>query len=254
MFNNTKKGNIGVETAILLPLVVLSILTIAYLIKVDCAGEAIISAAFDETRRLSIESYTGPGQLAAIGFPGRVEKRLRQETSCKGISVERFRYLYGNGYMDKLISFQVEYEMDPHFPISFYDVFQGKERILARAFVGSSRYGLPGEFSQMEQQEDSEIVWIFPVAGKKYHQENCSYIKVAATETILNSSIKKRFKPCSICEAAELEKGNVIYCFYNQGQSYHRPSCPSVERYVREIEKSQAIQRGYTPCLKCGGS
>ncbi|MPN26874.1 hypothetical protein SDC9_174300 [bioreactor metagenome] len=106
----------------------------------------------------------------------------------------------------------------------------------------------------MEEMEDSEIVWIFPVAGEKYHKKECPYIKVAATQTILTKSVKKKYKPSSLCNSRNLKKGSLVFCFYNSGQSYHSPNCPTVDRYVIEIEKSDAIKQGYSPCLKCGGS
>ena len=253
MFNSTKRGSISVETAIILPLVILGILTVAYLIKINCMSETVMSVASDEARRLGIEAYTPAGRLSALTFSSELEHRIQEETNCPIVEVNHFKYLHSNGYMDRLISFDIDYKMDGKFPISFYGSIWGKDRILTRAFVGSDRYDCLRGFSKMEEEEESELVWIFPVAGKKYHRAECSYIKVAASQTILTGNIKKRYKSCSICHSGGLTKGSIIYCFYHSGESYHRPDCSTVERYVTEIEKSEAVRRGYTPCMKCGG-
>ncbi|QHI71064.1 hypothetical protein [Aminipila terrae] len=254
MFKSTKKGSIGVEAAIVLPLIILGILTISYLIKVNCTNETVMSIAADEARKLNIESYTLTGRMGAFDFTSKLNHRIEENSDSSYVKTEDFKYLYFNGYMDNLISFHVAYKMNCNFPISFYGPVWGKETIVTRAFLGSNRYHSTKGFPVMEEEEESQLVWIFPVAGKKYHQKECPYIQVAATQTILTTQIKRKYKPCSICHSRKLGKGSVIYCFFNNGESYHCPDCSTVQRYVMEIEKSEAVKRGYTPCLKCGGS
>lgn len=254
MFKSTKKGNIAVETAIILPFVILGILTIAYLIKINCNNESIMSMAVDETRRLSIESYTNIGRVSAAKFPVKLKHRIEEKSNSTTVKIRNFKYLYSKGNLDNLISFNVEYKNNCNFPIPFYGSIWEQETVMTRAFVGSNNYNKAKGFSSMEKLEDSEIVWIFPLAGKKYHKKDCPYIKVAATQTILTKNIKKRYKPCSVCNSKEIPEGSLVYCFFNSGKSYHRANCYIVDRYVIPIEKSEAIERGYTPCLKCGGT
>lgn len=253
MFKITKRGSIGVEAAIVLPLIILGILTISYLIKINCTNETVMSMAVDEARKLSIESYTPAGRIAAFKFTTKLDERIEENSNCSVVNTNNFKYLYSNLNIDKLISFDIDYKLDCNFPISFYGPIWGKETITTRAFLGSDKYSRINGFSAMEEIEESEPVWIFPIAGEKYHKKDCPYIKVAATQTVLTKNIKKKYKPCSICNSKNLRKGSVVYCFFNNGKSYHSPNCSTVDRYVIEIEKSEAIKRGYMPCLKCGG-
>ncbi|MHC1722414.1 MAG: TadE/TadG family type IV pilus assembly protein [Aminipila sp.] len=253
MFKITKRGSIGVEAAIVLPLIILGILTISYLIKINSTNETVMSMATDEVRKLSIESYTPVGRIAAFKFTTNLDKRIEANSNCSMVNISNFKYLYSNLKIDRLISFDIDYKLDCNFPILFYGPIWGKETITTRAFLGSDKYKKTKGFSQMEEIQESELVWIFPIAGQKYHKKDCPYIKVAATQTILTKNINKKYKPCSICNAKNMRKGSVIYCFFNNGKSYHSPSCSTVDRYVIEIEKSEAIERGYMPCLKCGG-
>ncbi|WP_312650349.1 TadE/TadG family type IV pilus assembly protein [Aminipila sp.] len=253
MLKITKRGSIGVEAAIVLPLVILGILTISYLIKINSTNETVMSIAADEGRKLSIESYTSVGRIAAFKFTTKLDERVEQNSNCTDVNTSNFRYLYSNLNIDKLISFDIDYKLDCKFPISFYEPILGKETITTRAFLGSNKYRKTKGFSTMEEMEESEQVWIFPRAGEKYHKKDCPYIKVAATQAILSKNIKKKYKPCSICNSNNIRTGSIVYCFFNNGKSYHRPNCSTVDRYVIEIEKSEAIKRGYMPCLKCGG-
>lgn len=254
MFKITKRGNLAVEAAIVLPLIILGILAVAYLIKINCTNETVMSIGVDEARKLSIESYTTVGKMAALTFTETLDQRVQENTNCSNVDTNNFKYLYSCRKIDKLISFDINYKIDCNFPISFYNPIWGKETILTRAFSGTDKYKTVKGFSVMEEMEESETVWIFPVAGQKYHKKECPYIRVAATQTILTKSIKSKYKPCSICDSKSLRKGSVVYCFFNSGESYHRPNCSTVDRYVIEIEKNDAIKQGYSPCLKCGGS
>ncbi len=253
MFKYTKKGNIGIEATILLPFVILGILTIAFLIKVNCSNEVVISIASDEARKLSIETYTNIGKVVDVKFPLTLKHRLEEDTDYENIRVNKFRYLYFNGKIDNLISFNVQYKNNCNFPIDFYGQIQGNERITTRAFVGSDKYEKPKKFETMEEDEESEIVWIFPESGKRYHSKNCPYVRTAAIQTILTNSIKRKYKSCRICNSKNLSEGTIIYYFPNSGKVYHCANCNTVDKYIIEVEKSEAIRRGYTPCLKCGG-
>ncbi|MBN7772673.1 hypothetical protein [Clostridium aminobutyricum] len=254
MFRYTKKGTLTVEASILLPLVILGILTVGYLIKVHCINENVMNTALDETRLLAIESYTDVGKTKIVEFSNKLEERICDENKAiNQVQIKDLKYLYSFGNLDKLIYFNVVYNINIGFPINFYGDIPGNETIVCRAFVGSDHYDEKMNAQEMQKEEESELVWIFPNEGKKYHQKNCSYIAVAATQTVLTSGIKRTYQPCKICKPNSLENGSLVYCFKNSGQVYHRGNCYIVDRYVVEIEKSEAIQRHYSACLKCGG-
>ena len=105
----------------------------------------------------------------------------------------------------------------------------------------------------MERNDNADMVWVFPDEGTKYHEKSCSIVSSYPVQLILNEEIRKRYKACEICHADDASSGTQVYCFLEYGKTYHLISCPSVDKYVVSMEKQQAVDRGYTPCLKCGG-
>ncbi len=244
----------GVEASILLPLIIMGLLTLAYMIKICSAEENLVASCVDENRNFGISLYSFEGKVAIPFFEGRLMERLRRENDiCETIDMSRFRMGVRRQGIDKLITYQVDYSIVPRLPINFGVQVNARENFVFRPFVGRDDFVNTRGFASMEEEEKSETVWIFPRSGSKYHRENCGYIKVAARKCILTGEISRRFSPCKICNASEMRKGETVYCFFTSGNSYHRPSCSSVDRYVEEIEKSRAIEKGYKPCSKCGG-
>lgn len=254
MFKHTKKGNLSVEAAIILPLMIIGILTVGTLIKVHSINQDMMNIALDETRILAIEAYTSVGKVKSAGFPNQLITRITDENKAVSqVRMTDLKYLKSYGSLDKLICFNINYDIDLPFPIDLYGSLPENEVVVARAFVGSDQYSGTISAKEMETEEESELVWIFPNQGKKYHQKNCPYIAVAATQEMLKPEIRKKYQPCRICKPSELSNGSMVYCFKNSGYVYHRGSCYIVDRYVVEIEKSEAIKRHYSACLKCGG-
>lgn len=254
MFRRTKKGNLCVEATIILPLMIIGILTVGYLIKVHSINQDVMNMALDETRMLAIESYTSIGKVKAAGFPNQLITRITEENKAiSQVCMTDYKYLKTYGGLDNLILLNISYDISLPFPIDFYGCINENEVIVARAFVGSDQYNEKISPKEMETEEESEPVWIFPNQGKKYHQKNCPYIAVAATQEMLRPDIRKKYQPCKICKPSKLPNGSTVYCFRNSGYVYHRGNCYIVDRYVVEIEKAEAIKRHYSACLKCGG-
>lgn len=253
MFRHTKEGNLAVEASIILPILIIGILTIGYLIKINSTNDNVMSICIDEARQLNIQSYTIAGKAEAIGFPKKLEKRLQEEnTDSESFDISNFKYLYTSKGIKNLISFEVRYKIGSNFPLNFSEEIVGREKILTRAFVGSNQYSQSKGFEKMEEEEESELVWIFPMWGKKYHKEECTYIRTSAAKVMLNSNIRKKYKPCKLCKSQMLKNGEYVYCFFYSGNSYHTGFCSTVEKYVIKIEKSEAQRKGYESCIKCG--
>ncbi|MGP1570116.1 MAG: hypothetical protein ACTTH0_04265 [Eubacteriales bacterium] len=249
-----KVGSLTLETAILLPFVIIAVLSLSFMLKINSANEAVVNMACDEARRLAIHSYAPIGKIEALGFSDRLEKRIVNENSeIFDVSVKRFLYRYKRHAISNLISFDVEYSMQPKLGMPMAGTIFLKEHILTRAFVGQDDYVNPKSFELMQEEEESQKVWVFPRAGEKYHCKNCRYIQNYATRTVLNRQTNLRFKPCKLCNAKALKKGATIYCFYKSGDVYHCGSCKAVDKYVIEMEKVEAEKRGFSACSVCGG-
>lgn len=254
MGKRNKRGNIAIEAAIVLPMVILGILTLAYMIKINTLEESCSSIATDELRLISMQSYTDLGKIESVFFPKKLEARLKEyQPIGSDIEISDFKYLYKAGKKDNLISFKYEYGVSLNFPISFYDRVQGENYFIGRAFVGTNKYDTENGFTEMELTEESEPVFVFPVAGEKYHDGDCTYVKSSTRRALLSKGMKKKYKTCSLCNSEKLKEGCIILYFPKSGGAYHDAKCPTVDKYVVEIEKKEAIERGYRPCSKCGG-
>lgn len=249
MNRNTKKGFLSVEASIFVPVFVIAVLTFGYLIKVAVAQENIMHVMADEARRLSMYSYNI--KAAPIFSAGIKDRILGENSDIDETYIESFRYLFSNAGKDDLIGIRVSSRIKVKLPIVFHDRVDVSDTLLFRAFTG--REFIPEElcFDDMEEEEEAHIVWVFPTAGERYHEEGCGYINVAAKQAILTKEITRGYKPCALCAAGELSSGSVIYYFPGSGEAYHKGSCFIVDRYVISMDEEDAIKKGYTPCSKC---
>jgi hypothetical protein len=185
-------------------------------------------------------------------FETGLKKRLLEENKdLDHVYIESFKYLYKYAGKEDLIGIRVSGNIKIKLPIVFQDMVDISDTLFFRAFTGKEFILDSPDFEDMEEEEESRPVWVFPTAGEKYHEEDCSYINVAAKQALLNSSIKAKYKPCSHCDPGGLEPGSVIYYFESSGGVYHKGSCFIVDRYVISMELKDAEKKGYGPCSKC---
>lgn len=251
-FRFNKKGFLTVEAAIFLPVFIIGVLTFAYLIKFMAVQEGIFHSFSDEARVLSSEAGFNP--LGAPLFELNLKDRIYDENGdqISKLELDHFLYLYPAHGMTNIISMDLNYDVNIKLPIPFYKKLPVSESLVFRGFVGREEQENPLPFEEMEKEKKSNLVWIFPRAGGKYHGETCIYITSEPRQRIMSVQIRRNFEPCSICDSHGLSDGSLVYCF-RTGESYHTGSCPVVDKYVVSIEKEEAINRGYTACLKCGG-
>ena len=251
IYKHTKKGSLSVEAAIFLPIFIIGVLTFAYLIKLMAVQETVFHSFADEARKLSSEAVIYP---TVPFYEARLMDRLYDENpdDIYAIDLDHFRYLSNASGMNGIISMDLDYKVKIKLPIQFYNDLPISETLVFRGFIGSEEELDPMSFEEMETEKESDLVWIFPKAGGRYHKENCTYISSKPRQVRLSEHLKRKYKSCSICHSSKITNGNYVYCFPD-GEVYHKGNCPTVEKYVISIEKEEAIKRGYTPCSKCGG-
>jgi hypothetical protein len=257
---NTKiqrRGSIAVESAILLPLFIIGILTIGYLLKFCMISEGVHHALSDEAHKIMAEAPLLPYPIFG---EQDIVKRINDESRGEAQNVRVGRFLYrmpgisksGQIYTD-LIAASVSFETPLKLPRLFISELEGERTILCRAFVGMEQQGSPKPFSEMEEDDSGGTVWIFPRAGERYHDEHCAYIENNPREVLLDKNVRSRYTPCKLCKPDARRDGTLVYCFFTSGKAYHSGECTIVERYVIEIGKEEAESQGYTACSKCGG-
>ena len=239
-------GSYTVEAAVFLPVFLLAVLTIGFLIRVSAGAESCMHAASDELRLAAANAYVAN---VSIGLSSKIENRMENEDRyISGARVTDLRYLLSDGE----IALKMKYHIDIPFAVGVYDGVDLTDRLKARAWIGRSNED-PLGYDAMEQEADSETVYIFPAWGEKYHKKECTYVTADPVQMSLTSEVKSKYHACPRCRSGELSEGSVVYCFPQYGEAYHRPGCDSIVKFTVAIQKDQAERRGYTPCSKCGG-
>ena len=256
---NTKgrSGQIAVETAILLPLFIIGVLTLGYLLKFCMISEGVHHALADEAHRVMadpLSMYTPAASTQRIS--DRIASESRSE--ARGINTEAYPFLAigiskGGSVFTDLIAMSATFDTPIRLPRLFLNEVQGERTVLCRAFIGMSHDGNVKTFDEMEKDDGGGTVWVFPRAGERYHDEHCSYIENNPREVLLDRSIRSRYSPCKLCSPGSKGDGTLVYCFETSGKAYHTGECTVVDRYVIEKSKDDAEKQGYTPCSKCGG-
>jgi len=252
-----QSGQIAVETAILLPLFIIGVLTLGYLLKFCMVSEGVHHALTDEAHRIMADPITM--YIPAVNDQ-KIEERIVKESrgEARNIQAEVFPILAigvsnsGEVFTD-LIAISVTFDTPIKLPRLFYSEVQGERTALCRAFTGMSQDGEVKSFDDMERDDNGKTVWVFPRAGERYHDAHCAYIENNPREVLLDRNIRSRYSPCKLCKPADRRDGTLVYCFGTSGKAYHIGECTTVDRYVIEISKEDAEKQKYTPCSKCGG-
>ena len=101
--------------------------------------------------------------------------------------------------------------------------------------------------------ENDEQVYVFPKRGIRYHRAGCSTMVEGDREIILTNAVRRTYSACRICKPGALPNGAYV-CLYTENSSvYHRRSCASITKTYETMTRSEAEQKGYTPCLLCIG-
>ncbi len=246
-----KKGYITLEASIFLPVFVLAIVSMVYYINIFTVLENVYYDTFEETSRLASKSSV---VKYAPGFTTGLKRRICEENRVMAyLDINRFRYLYWDGDLDNMIAVDINYAVKLNLPAGFGHSYPANVTVKCRGFTGLRKTGDPMSFDEMESDGIWDPVWVFPMSGEKYHKPNCTYVKANAKEMVLTRELMKMYKACSLCDADKLPAGALVYCFVENGSVYHRDTCRQVERYAMEMNKEDAVNKGYEPCSKCRG-
>ena len=245
-----RRGSYTVEAAVTLPLFLIAVLVMSSVILLYACIESSIFTAASEARRASAESiYADTGLL----MTHRIKFEIRDSHSqVSSIRAADYGWRTSRWGQDELIILSLDMKLKVNNPIGLRSKASYRLSTVTRAYVGKVR-----DISNMTADEmaglDSEPVFIFPKRGERYHAAGCGFLTAASTSGVLSSSIRRQYKPCPLCGSRKASNGTLIYYFPSAGDDYHLRGCPSLQRNYIEIEKRDAVARGYTPCAKCGG-
>ncbi len=245
-----KKGSYIVEAAIILPAFIITLMMLISAVQSFRYYENTVFAACDELHETSIRAAYLKHDILT---PFIIERRmLKENKNLSGADASSYRYLYKKSGISDLISLKVTASLEKINPIGSLSGLKLETDIMLRAFSGKKRSINPGR-DDFDDEEDYEEVYVFPDRGERYHNATCSFLSPACQQTIFTDEIKNQFRPCEKCDSHYAKKGETVFCFFNTGKAFHYGFCDAVDKYYVEMEKEEAEDLGYSPCLICGG-
>ena len=245
-----KRGSYLVEAAISLPVFIIAVIVMSSVILMYACIEDCAFITASELRRGAAEAVIAD---TSIAIPHRIRKELEdnhsQVHSARLIDAGFRSERWG---IDELLLVDFRLTLKTNNPLGIKAEADYDLALATRAYVGRER----DEANMTAEEfadEDAEAVYIFPKRGEKYHSKGCTFLRAASTSAALSGSIKRKYKSCPLCHSSRAENGALVYYFPSDGEDYHLPGCPSLQRNYIEIDRGTALSRGYTACSKCGG-
>lgn len=245
-----KKGSYIIEAAITLPVFLIALIVMSSIILMYACIEDCNFIAANELRRGAAEAVIADTSPAV---PYRIRKEIEENhTQIKSAKLNEAGLRINRWGTDELLIINYTLRLGTNNPLGIKAEAEYDLSLVTRAYVGKERDETNMSLEEFAD-EDSVPVYIFPKRGEKYHSEGCGFLEAASRSGTLTGSMKKQYKSCPTCHSGRAELGSLVYYFPAAGEDYHLPGCASLQRNYVEIDKSIAIERGYTACSKCGG-
>ncbi|MBQ0078654.1 MAG: pilus assembly protein [Eubacterium sp.] len=246
----SSKGSYTVETAIILPLLILAMLTLGYFIRVQLIWENCMHGAYDETEICAAKACDKATNLMVTS---KVKARIEEDNKQLD-SLEVSRQYFDDVVTDEgVTTYRIKAATSLELPAGFGREFQLDTLVRYRGFIGKKDYDGGVGRAALETGSIRNPVIIFPQEGEKYHGEECTYVKATVVKKVLTGQLKREYSACGLCKSGSVESGSIVYCFRSEGSAYHRSNCKSIDRYTITVDRDEAKDKGYTACSKCGG-
>lgn len=248
-----KRGSVIVDAACSLPIFIIAMAMLIMLIPQlgieESAERGLCRSALAVIDTVPAAGLDGSDTARTVVYMATFAAYKREEGNISAVYSVPVRFggterLESGIYIDNIAhaSAFIKTAM-PAGDLFFRDIYSLRN-IVFRPFAGES----PAGFSA-----DNVRVYVFPRRGERYHTAECSVLKNGAVQTVLSASLRKRLKACSLCDPGSLPDGAPVYMYSVSSGTYHRKKCSVVEKSYVSMPRSEAIERGFTPCMKCGG-
>lgn len=244
-----KKGNYILESAIVMPIFIISIVVMTSIILLYISIE---NSSFIMAREMRYAAIKGHFFNENVELPFLIKRDMKSHNKMiSDILVSEYGYKVNRLSNDEMIILSMIINFDVKNPLRLASKSKYEMALATRTYVGKE-----GEIEPLDEEgflKNDEEVYIFPKSGRKYHNINCTYMKAAAHPVSLNRTIKKKYGTCPVCGSKKAKLGSLVYVFPRYGENYHLSGCDVMKRHYIIISKKTAKKRGYGPCSKCGG-
>ena len=240
-----KKGSMIVEACIFFPVIIIASVLLAFLIKICFVQIILVNSCYDEIHLSSLSS----AEVSEHGIKDALKNNGLDDYT---FSVESYIWDRSSAADDfrKVIC---TYKAETDVPFGFVDCVYVRDSFVTRKWTGRDSVADKYGFDTMCHEGSGRLVCIFPNDGERYHGIQCRYVRSRYKKAAYSAALEKKYHMCTACLDKKPDNGDEVYIF-QYGQSYHDESCAAVKRQTVCISEQDAIIKGYSPCIVCGGS
>jgi len=269
-------GSLTVEASLAFPLFLLAIFSLISIFRFIGAEYEIEHSLFNAARHIT--SFGSLADVADDLFPDvdRLTGKIIDETVIgaavrQELDDEVFRFVedgtrglsFSGSHLFEDDRIEIDCSYNFGVPFLFFDnvlKIPVTHSITYRYFNG---HDVPLVLTEVDEEsgeegdDDSEYVYITET-GSVYHVRNtCTSIRLSVREMMLGSLEGARnngggkYKPCERCASGT--PPGIVYVTENGDRYHFKRDCSSLKRTVSKIKKSEAEEKGYRECKRCGG-
>jgi hypothetical protein len=194
--------------------------------------------------------------LIKIKFQSVVDKSFLDSSCIKngvsGISFLKSKVMEEGNDIDIVAYYKIDFPC-PFFKLPSFTMIQ---RVTTKAYLGKSMTD-SSQSSSGDNNDESTTVYITETGTVYHRSEECTYLNPSIRQISFSELEKERNQSgskyvfCEYC-CKKTETYNIIY-ITSWGTGYHsRLDCSRLKRTVTKISQSEAEEKEYRACSKCG--
>ncbi len=242
-----EKGSYVVESAIIIPIFIVAALSIIIFIRAYETNWKVNNILKDE---VGLSAARASVLETDIFLRGRIDKRINE---IGNINVNDVNISYSLKYkdFDNLVRVALDYSLNIKVPIFAIGDYNKTAQALGRKFVGDIKSKETVTFDDMERDDDSHIVYVFPRDGERFHRLNCRVVAPKAEKVLLSDDIRASYTACEVCCKKKIDNGDTVIVFNGYGKRFHLSQCSFIKKQIEKIQRKTAEEKGYSPCKIC---
>ncbi len=197
-----KKGSYVVEAALILPVLIVSVCALILIVRIIAVCEMTVFLTSDKMIDSSLEIEK---IFNGVSLCRELENELDEYCDFK---ITRFSFCNQKEGIDDLLTIEAVADFKVYNPLGINGSIRFKEKIRGRAFSGNRQEGKRLDESEFMNAQASEVVYVFPAYGIRFHANNCMYVKnhIKDRSNVLEMEKEdasgKGYTQCKICIGA----------------------------------------------------
>ena len=196
---NSKKGGYIVEAAIVLPIFIVAVILLISIVPRAARCERLVYAICDEMTQENIQAHFFKSYMRCKS--NLTDGALRALKSDDSFSVDRLGYCHTDRVRSGRTSMVIDDVITADFtafityldPLSMGSDMEFSGKIKCRPYTGTERREEAMSREDMERDENSDPVYVFPKSGERYHRKDCSVLNPACEAAVFSQDIRKRY-------------------------------------------------------------